>query len=133
MAAVARIGIVVCVVVVLLGLVAYLGARVLRDEPADVLPAGARSAAPSSASPTRTTVAAAPGPTIRGIAGDLVYPCADPSEICEHLTTLRCSAGLRPDCRSAIGVLGEDVCQRLAMTNNRAEVRALGVACATGP
>jgi hypothetical protein len=93
-------------------------------------------AAPSASPPTpryfTLTGAAQSVPTIRGLAGDWVYPCADPAEICEHLATVGCSTWRLSNCRDTIGALGEDVCLKLYEAKTTTDVRRFGVACA-GP
>jgi len=80
--------------------------------------------------PARAVVMPAPGPTIRGQEGGWVYPCADPTDICEHLESTGCSTWRPASCRDTVAALGEDVCLALYEAKTVLAVRALGVSCA---
>jgi len=76
-----------------------------------------------------TVAVAAAAPTIRGLDGDWVYPCADPANVCEHLASIGCVYGLLPACRGETAQRGEDVCLKLYDAKTDREVKALGSKC----
>ena len=61
--------------------------------------------------------------------GRKIYRCADPAEICEHLSDIGCSTGHLRSCRNTMSKLGEDVCLKLYEAKYAPEVHALGVTC----
>jgi len=61
--------------------------------------------------------------------GRRIYQCADPAEICEHLTNIGCSTGRLASCFGKMSKLGEDVCLKLYEAKYAPQVQALGVTC----
>ena len=56
-----------------------------------------------------------------------VYPCADPTNICDHLKDVGCA--VHSWCRDVIGKLGEDVCLKLYEAKSASQVESIGVRC----
>ena len=81
-------------------------------------PVERRVATPIPAASWRT--ASAPG---------MVYPCADPANICDHFVEIGCTYGRLPACYDATRRLGEDVCLKLYDAKSGPEVVRLGSKC----
>jgi hypothetical protein len=115
------------VIGIILGLM--LNHVVLRPVLRNCEPAASSSASTpiSAASTVRTsTMVPATPATIQQVG---VYPCADPTSICDHLSEIGCSIGRSRSCRDTIAKLGEDVCLKLYETKYAPQVHALGVTC----
>jgi hypothetical protein len=77
---------------------------------------------PSAPVQVSTMVPATP----RAIQAVGVYPCADPTDICDHLRSIGCSVR---SCRDAMSLFGEDACLKIYETKTVPQARALGVTC----
>ena len=51
-----------------------------------------------------------------------IYPCADPTNICDHLKDIGCA--VHSWCRNTIGKLGEDVCLKLYEAKSASQVES---------
>lgn len=65
-------------------------------------------------------------PVAYEIQGKPLYRCADPTEICEHMTEIGCKVA---NCRDSTSRLGEDVCLELYEVKTPSRAADFGVKC----